>query len=80
VKSYVRRPDLLNDKQWRRGFRLLREFGFSFDLQLYPSQMSDAADLAQAHPETLIILDHAGDASRTETKKEPVLGGKECEH
>jgi predicted TIM-barrel fold metal-dependent hydrolase len=60
VKSYVRRPDLLTDPQWRRGFRLLREFGFSFDLQLYPSQMADAAGLAQAHPETLIILDHAG--------------------
>ncbi len=60
VKSYVRRPDLLTDQQWRRGFRLLREFGFSFDLQLYPSQMADAVGLAQAHLETLIILDHAG--------------------
>jgi predicted TIM-barrel fold metal-dependent hydrolase len=60
VKSYVQRPDLLTDPQWRRGFRLLRRFGFSFDLQLYPSQMADAASLAQAHPETLIILDHAG--------------------
>jgi predicted TIM-barrel fold metal-dependent hydrolase len=60
VKSYVQRPDLLTDPQWRRGFRLLRRFGFSFDLQLYPSQMTDAAGLAQAHPETLIILDHAG--------------------
>jgi predicted TIM-barrel fold metal-dependent hydrolase len=60
VKSYVQRPDLLTDPQWRRGFRFLRRFGFSFDLQLYPSQMADAAGLAQAHPETLIILDHAG--------------------
>lgn len=60
VKSYVARPDLLTDSQWRHGFGLLQEFGFSFDLQLYPSQMADGADLARSYPETLIILDHAG--------------------
>jgi predicted TIM-barrel fold metal-dependent hydrolase len=60
VKSYVARPDLLIDSRWRHGFRLLRKFGFSFDLQLYPSQMSGALDLARSYPETLIILDHAG--------------------
>jgi predicted TIM-barrel fold metal-dependent hydrolase len=60
VKSYVSRPDLLTDPQWRRGFGLLQKFGFSFDLQLYPSQMVDGAELARSHPETLIILDHAG--------------------
>jgi predicted TIM-barrel fold metal-dependent hydrolase len=60
IKSYVSRPDLLRDSQWRRGFALLQKFGFSFDLQLYPSQMIDGADLAGSYPETLIILDHAG--------------------
>jgi predicted TIM-barrel fold metal-dependent hydrolase len=60
VKSYVSRPDLLTDQQWRRGFGLLQKFGFSFDLQLYPSQMIAGAELAQSHPETLIVLDHAG--------------------
>jgi predicted TIM-barrel fold metal-dependent hydrolase len=60
IKSYVSRPDLLTDRQWRHGFGLLQKFGFSFDLQLYPSQMAEGADLAQSHPETLIILDHAG--------------------
>lgn len=60
VRSYVSRPDLLTDRHWRHGFRFLQKFGFSFDLQLYPSQMTDGAELAKAHPETLIILDHAG--------------------
>src|SRR5262249_27041747 len=32
----------------------------SFDLQLYPSQMADAARLAARHPDTTIILNHAG--------------------
>ena len=60
VKSYVSRPYLLTDRQWLHGFGLLHKFGFSFDLQLYPSQMVDGAVLAVSHPETLIILDHAG--------------------
>jgi len=59
-KTYVDRPDLIRTEAWRRGFGLLRRFGFSFDLQLYPAQMADAAELARAYPDMLIILDHAG--------------------
>ena len=60
AKTYVNRPDLIKTKAWRRGFGLLRRFGLSFDLQLYPPQMADAAALARAYPDVLIILDHAG--------------------
>jgi predicted TIM-barrel fold metal-dependent hydrolase len=59
-KTYVNRPDLIKTKAWRHGFSLLQRFGLSFDLQLYPAQMSDAAALARAYPDILIILDHAG--------------------
>ena len=60
AKSYVNRPDLIRTDAWRRGFGLLRRFGLSFDLQLYPAQMADAAALAHANPDVLIILNHAG--------------------
>jgi predicted TIM-barrel fold metal-dependent hydrolase len=60
VKTYVSRPDLIRTEEWRHGFRLLGKFGFSFDLQLYPEQMLDAAALANAYPDVLIILNHAG--------------------
>jgi predicted TIM-barrel fold metal-dependent hydrolase len=60
AKTYVIRPDLIKTEAWRQGFSLLQHFGLSFDLQLYPAQMSDAAALAHAYPDTLIILDHAG--------------------
>ena len=60
TKTYVARPDLIRTDAWRRGFALLRRFGLSFDLQLYPAQMADAAELAHSYPDVLIILDHAG--------------------
>jgi predicted TIM-barrel fold metal-dependent hydrolase len=58
-KTYCKR-NLLDDPAWQRGFALLSRFGLSFDLQIYPSQMAQAAALAAAHPDTLIILNHTG--------------------
>jgi len=52
--------ELLADDAWRRGFALLKKYDLSFDLQLYPSQMARAAELAHAHPETLVVLNHTG--------------------
>lgn len=54
------RNDLMTDPAWLAGFRLLKKYDLSFDLQLYPSQMADAAELAHRHPDTRIILNHAG--------------------
>ncbi|MFB4204733.1 hypothetical protein KBTX_03406 [wastewater metagenome] len=45
---------------WRDNFRLLGRHGLSFDLQLYPSQMPQAARLAGEHPDTRFLLNHAG--------------------
>jgi predicted TIM-barrel fold metal-dependent hydrolase len=59
LKTYTPR-DLLKDAAWRRGFGLLAKYGLSFDLQLYPSQMFEAARLAAQHPDTEIIINHAG--------------------
>lgn len=50
----------MHEESWRRGFALLARFGFSFNLQIYPSQMPEAARLAAAHPDTLMILNHTG--------------------
>ena len=52
--------DKLLDARWREGFSLLAKYGLSFDLQLYPSQMRVAAELAGAHPDTPVIVNHAG--------------------
>jgi len=58
--TYIERSDLLTNDAWLRGFALLRKYGLAFDLQLYPSQMKDAAAVANRHSETQIILNHAG--------------------
>ena len=58
-KTYTPR-DLLADPTWEQGFALLRKYGLSFDLQIYPGQMQAAAQLASRHPDTLIILNHTG--------------------
>jgi predicted TIM-barrel fold metal-dependent hydrolase len=52
--------DYLVDPTWLAGFKLLRKYELSFDLQIYPNQMSVAAALAARNPDTLIILNHAG--------------------
>jgi len=60
AKTYVTKPNFLADTAWLRGFALLKRYNLSFDLQLYPSQMPEAAALAAAHGDTRIILNHAG--------------------
>ena len=59
-RSFTDRGDYLTDSSWRAGFGLLQRYDMSFDLQILPHQLVQAADLAAAFPETQIILDHAG--------------------
>ncbi|MEX0923368.1 MAG: amidohydrolase family protein [Rhodovibrionaceae bacterium] len=58
--TFIDRPDLLTDSAWLAGFALLEKYDLSFDLQVYPPQMRDAAALARAHPGTSIVLVHTG--------------------
>ncbi|WP_275286598.1 amidohydrolase family protein [Halomonas elongata] len=50
----------MNEPAWRDNFRLLARHDLSFDLQIYPAQMAQAAALAAEHPDTLFLLNHAG--------------------
>lgn len=54
------RSDLMANPSWRRGFDALARHGLSFDLQVNAWQLTDAAALARAYPDTRIILNHAG--------------------
>lgn len=60
VYTHRDRRDIMSDPGWRSNFALLHQYGLSFDLQVFPSQLLEAADLARTFPEIRIILDHAG--------------------
>ncbi|KRE90135.1 hypothetical protein ASG86_17700 [Arthrobacter sp. Soil764] len=57
--THTSRPDLITDPYWLEGFSQLASLGLSFDLQVFPDQLDQAAQLAANHPDTTIILDHA---------------------
>ncbi|ABQ35380.1 amidohydrolase [Bradyrhizobium sp. BTAi1] len=60
AKTYLDRPGVCREPEWRRGFALLRDLGLSFDLQIYYPQMQEAYELARDFPDTQIILNHTG--------------------
>ena len=52
--------DYLVDADFARGYALLGERGLVCDLDCFWENMHKARDLAQRHPETVLVLDHAG--------------------
>lgn len=58
--TYVTDPRLMASPAWRAGFARLAPLGLSFDLQVYPHQLLEAAQLAADFPETTIVLNHTG--------------------
>lgn len=57
---FAPRPDLCDDPIFRKNFAALADYGFSFDLQVFASQMQGAARLASDFGGTTFILQHAG--------------------
>ena len=58
--SFTERADLMQDAAWRRGFGLLKRYNLSFDMMIYSGQLGEALGLAQAFPDTQIVLNHTG--------------------
>ena len=50
----------MQDPAWLRGFSLLDRFDFSWDLRVPPWHLADAAEVANAFPNTKIALNHTG--------------------
>lgn len=53
-------PGLLLDSTFRAGFAELARRDLVFDAWVFHPQLSDVADLADAFPQTSIVLDHLG--------------------
>ena len=54
------RGRLYYDETFRQGFAQLAAMDMSFDAWLYHPQIPELTDLAQAFPETPIVMDHVG--------------------
>ena len=57
---FAPRPDVSDDADWRRGFRLLGETGLIFELQVFADQADPAERLVQDFPDQPFVLEHAG--------------------
>ena len=53
-------PALLGRKDFRRGVAALGAAGLRFDAWLFHPQLPELVDLAHAHPDVPIVLDHLG--------------------
>lgn len=60
AKSFARSKDLMSDPCWRDGLRQATRLGLSFDLMLFPWQMTEALRLVADFPDTIFVLDHCG--------------------
>jgi predicted TIM-barrel fold metal-dependent hydrolase len=50
----------MNDPAWRAGLAQVAARGLLFELQVFASQMADAAKLARDFPGVQFVLEHAG--------------------
>lgn len=66
IHNVASQPGLLSDPQVHRAAAVLNSKGLSLDCWLYHTQLDEVAQLADAHPELTIILNHVGS---------PILGG-----
>jgi predicted TIM-barrel fold metal-dependent hydrolase len=57
---YAATPNRMSDPVFRRNIELLGHLGWLFELQVFPSQMADAARLVADFPGTTFVLVHAG--------------------
>ena len=64
-------PDIMMNETWRHNFSILQDYDWLFELQVFSSQMSDAANLAHYFRKIPMVLQHCGmpeDASKAGMK------------
>ena len=61
-------PARMREPAFRQNMAVVQELGWVFELQVFPGQMADAADLVSAFPDTTFVLVHAGMLVDTEDR------------
>jgi L-fuconolactonase len=49
---------LMLQPKFKRGIGLLKKFGFTYDILIFPDQLKYAAELVAAYPDQLFVIDH----------------------
>lgn len=62
--------DLTRNPAWQRGYALLGPLGLNFDFHGHPPQLAAMAEMARAHPEIPLILNHLALPGATEGLEE----------
>src|SRR5262249_25930604 len=50
LRRFAKRPDLLQDRRWRDGLKLLERYNFKCSLELFSPQLPDLLPVVQEHP------------------------------
>ena len=58
-------------REFTRGISLLRDFGFTYDILIYPKQLPAAIELASRFPEQPFVVDHLAKPLIKEGGREP---------
>jgi len=53
-------PGSMQDRNWLAGLRLLRKFGFTWDLRVPTWHLEEAAQVMRANPDIPAVLNHTG--------------------
>ncbi|HSX03585.1 MAG TPA: amidohydrolase family protein [Rhabdochlamydiaceae bacterium] len=60
LKRFAKRPGMLMEPEWRKNFAKLKNYGFSWEFEIFAPQIPEAVDLAQAFPNIRMILHPMG--------------------
>jgi predicted TIM-barrel fold metal-dependent hydrolase len=60
AKADVPRHNLLDDPHWSAGLDRLASRGLTFDLQVWPHQLAQAASIFRERPDLSVVLEHTG--------------------
>ena len=60
TRADIPRANLVADPAWQQGYRMLAEFGLSFDLLVRPAQLPEAAAFVADVPAVPVVLEHLG--------------------
>ena len=58
--NMVDRGDLMPNNKWRDGLSLFEKYNLSFDLQIWPWQLTESHDVVSNFPNILFIINHTG--------------------